>query len=531
MASESVAATRSVGSTRSPGAPERAARWEPGHAGARAIVLAATLIALLLRLFRLGAQPLWLDEAYTSDAARIVHDTGPMGVAAFDHIAPVYYWLAALTTAVGGPSEFWLRLPSALAGAVCVPLAYHVAAELAGRRAVGVGAAVITAVSPYTLWYGQEARSYEVLLALAFGYALVHWRLLHDGVTLRRLVAIAVLGAAMLWVHHVGVFLMGAAGLVALLHWGLRDGRFWRWLAAHVVALAAFAPWLVITSGKLADTVSPEKPSPLLWVPYSVLNFVAGQSFGPPIREIRETGAGAAVRAHLPELVLFGLAVVLLALAVAPVLARWGRLRLTWLVSWAVVPVVLLIVATYVVHMAYNTRYIMVCFPVLAVLGGVAFAEAMDRRVVAVLAVVALLLVSVWADGLWLISRSYAKDDLRSVQAELAREMRPDDVLVIANTSAIPPLEAYGFSCPAKAMEIWDDRALGALTAGTGPGRTFVVENRQWEVVSTDDLRARLGDVVGAPAQTQDWAGSSLTVYDRPLTVAAAPGLGVGCER
>ena len=69
---------------------------------------------------------------------------------------PLYYALAWVWTQLTGTGEFGLRSLSALAGVATVPVAYLLGAELRGRRA-GIVAAALVAVNPMLLWYSQEA--------------------------------------------------------------------------------------------------------------------------------------------------------------------------------------------------------------------------------------------------------------------------------------------------------------------------------------------------------------------------------------
>ena len=62
-------------------------------------------------------------------------------------------------------TEYGLRSLSALAGVATVPVAYLIGAELRGRRA-GLMAAALVAVNPMLLWYSQEARAYALLVLL-----------------------------------------------------------------------------------------------------------------------------------------------------------------------------------------------------------------------------------------------------------------------------------------------------------------------------------------------------------------------------
>ena len=83
---------------------------------------------------------------------------------------PLYYALAWVWTQVTGTGEFGLRSLSALAGVATVPVAYLLGAELRGRRA-GLMAAALVAVNPMLLWYSQEARAYALLVLLCAALA------------------------------------------------------------------------------------------------------------------------------------------------------------------------------------------------------------------------------------------------------------------------------------------------------------------------------------------------------------------------
>ena len=78
---------------------------------------------------------------------------------------PLYYALAWVWTQLTGTGEFGLRSLSALAGVATVPVAYLLGAELRGRRA-GIVAAALVAVNPMLLWYSQEARGYALFALL-----------------------------------------------------------------------------------------------------------------------------------------------------------------------------------------------------------------------------------------------------------------------------------------------------------------------------------------------------------------------------
>ncbi len=150
----------------------RAALGEP----ALLAVAAITVLAAVLRFYRLGHQGFWFDEGNT---ALLVHfSPGKMLglIPQTESTPPLYYCVAWVWARVFGYGETGLRSLSALCGVLVVPVAYGSGAKLISRRA-GIIAAALTACSPLLIWYSQEARSYEMLVLLssvsllAFAYA------------------------------------------------------------------------------------------------------------------------------------------------------------------------------------------------------------------------------------------------------------------------------------------------------------------------------------------------------------------------
>ena len=138
---------------------------------------ALTVLAALLRFYRLGHQGFWFDEANT---ALLVHfSPGKMlgFVPQTESTPPLYYCVAWVWARIFGYGESALRSLSAVAGVLTVPVAYGAGRKLISVRA-GVIAAALAACSPLLVWYSQEARSYALLVLLsaaslmAFAYLL-----------------------------------------------------------------------------------------------------------------------------------------------------------------------------------------------------------------------------------------------------------------------------------------------------------------------------------------------------------------------
>ncbi|MEF8820246.1 MAG: glycosyltransferase family 39 protein [Haloferacaceae archaeon] len=189
------------------------------------------VVALATVCYRLGERPLWWwDESFYAVAARLALDRGHWVVpytAGFDRLAPYPFlekpplaiWLEAVSIWLLGPTEFAVRLPSALAAVGTVLLAYAVARRIDGPVA-GVAAAAALLTTPMLVVGTNGARfgAYDTLHVL-FGSGLV----------------------AMVWLRATGRRAVGAVptGLVCgalLLTKGFAGGAFLL-VVAPIVAL------------------------------------------------------------------------------------------------------------------------------------------------------------------------------------------------------------------------------------------------------------------------------------------------------
>ena len=128
-----------------------------------AVVLAGCVAVGVVARF-LAPPELWLDEAQSVAIARLPL---PELFAALeqDGSPPLYYLLLHGWTAVFGTSATAVRALSAGIGVLTLPLAWHVARRLAGRR-VAVALVVLLATSPFLIRYSSETRMYALLVLL-----------------------------------------------------------------------------------------------------------------------------------------------------------------------------------------------------------------------------------------------------------------------------------------------------------------------------------------------------------------------------
>ncbi len=498
-------------------------------------LVALTLLGAALRFYRLGSQPFWLDEVYTRDAARVLPGQGFGGMSAIDGTSPVYTALASLAISIGQDTEWWLRLPAALAGTALAPSVFFAVRRLFGRRSLALAATVTTALSPFAVYYSQEARGYSLVILISVWFVTAsHWAVTGAHWTPWRNVLPAVLAVIGLGSHVTFGFIMGSAGL-AVLAAARPWSRMWWWAAGQALAVLAFLPWLLANGGEAQRSLGLETSSaatPLLWLGYALVALTVGPNFGPSLRELRTDGPSQALAEHPVA----SLAIVLLGLLLIwtwwRTTARLGRGARSLLALWIFGPTLALMLAVLGVGMSFNPRYAAASVVPIMVLTAVAVDHAWRSRSRAVPALAALA-VLIWGNVNWLAVPEYAKDDLRSAVPVIQAELGPDDVLLIANESTVPPLETYGFTCPARSLLIRDTAGLAPLATAVrerSSGRTLVLENRQWEGPDHRQLESALA-ALGPETEVWNWSGTRLSVRPTALAMITGPDLETGCSR
>ncbi len=214
-----------------------------------ASVAVLTLLGLAIRLSNFD-QSLFGDELSTY---WIVHGHSLGHVVSIvrsnnEITPPLYFILGWLTLKLGGAPE-WVRLPSLVAGTATIPLVYLLGARTVGR-AGGLIAAAVMALSPFMIYYSDEARAYALMIAFVTASTLALLAATRTGRT-RWWVIYAVCSCAALYSHYTSAFPLAGQALWVL--WKQRQA-FRAWALANIGVLIGFAPWI---PGFIADNNSP----------------------------------------------------------------------------------------------------------------------------------------------------------------------------------------------------------------------------------------------------------------------------------
>jgi 4-amino-4-deoxy-L-arabinose transferase-like glycosyltransferase len=213
-------------------------------------------VGLGLRFAALGRESFWLDEAFSWGYAKF--SLGDLWREPIDVHPPVYYSLLHVLMWFGD-SRWLLRAPSAVGGALAVPLIYLLGKRVAGQW-VGIGAALLLATSAVAVQYSQEARSYALLtsaaLVVAIGFAGLFTRADQNR---RAIIAwSACYGAGSivaLYLHYISVLLVGTTfvlGTLAVARERLAP-MIKAWVVTNAIILTVWLWWLPVIVEQLRE--------------------------------------------------------------------------------------------------------------------------------------------------------------------------------------------------------------------------------------------------------------------------------------
>jgi uncharacterized membrane protein len=237
-------------------------RWSPRLL--TLLIAVNVVVGVVLRFFT--TSKLWLDEAQSVNIAAHPISQIP-GWLRKDGAPPLYYFMLHFWMRVFGQSDFAVRALSGVFAVLAIGATYLAARRWIGSRdaQLAVGA---FAVLPFAVYFGTETRQYALVMLLS---ALILWVLkVHlDQPKVSSAVALGILGAALLYTHYWGIYLIGVIMIaLAVRWWTLRKetGRSdWLPIAALAGSFVLFLPWVPIFNEQRQHTGTPWAPAPTFY--------------------------------------------------------------------------------------------------------------------------------------------------------------------------------------------------------------------------------------------------------------------------
>jgi len=437
------------------------------------LLVGITLLALGLRLYHLNTQSLWYDEGFSVYLAHmspgeIVNQT------AADIQPPLYYLLLHGWIELFGDDEPVVRSLSLLFGVLTVPLIYGVAWQLFRSRLAGLLAALLLAVSPLHIWYGQETRMYTLLvfLCLLSSYFLLVLASRSQGEKGQGVTAVesgpkGSRGDLLLWLaytltsiaavytHYFALFILAFQAIYLLIVW-------WRQDFPARLALGGLASGAAIMLAYLP------------WLPHMLTRYGADTSYWPGqlnlgqvLVDIALSFVGGETLPEQPGTLLafiYGLIALLALFALATRPNRspeedLGKSEIPFLLLYLLLPPLLILILSYNTP-KFNARYVMISQPALLLLvaGGLDVlwrraAPAGQRgwgrgarvagKVVATLALVFILGVSVCAGRNAYGNPSFARTDFKAAIRYLRNHIQDHETVILTSGHMFPVYDYY----------------------------------------------------------------------------------------
>ena len=386
------------------------------------------VLAAVVRAIRIGSQSLWIDEIFTLNLAD-PRGEYPLWMYLIHNIhGPVHAFVVYLFR-LFGDNEAWLRVPSALAGVVCVYYFYRWARAWIDQR-VALFGALLLAVHPLHVHYSHEVRNYSFLLMFSMMacYHLEMWMRNTRSARQKHAVWYAASVALAVMSNFSAAFLFAVHTVVFFMRRRISPRTVGKWAVVCGVILVLISPWVyrVYTSIDVQRLVTPVRPGQIEpadrlrgettftaeAIPYAFYTFSVGFTLGPSTRELHtNAGMGYVMRKHgvvvLWVVLLFGSLFVLGAIRAVTAGKRWVEL---WL--YLLIPLVLTMALNWQNAKAFNVRYMLVALPAFVCVLSLGITGLRPRvRLVAAGLTVATLLVSL---GNHYFNGRYAKEDVRS---------------------------------------------------------------------------------------------------------------------
>jgi mannosyltransferase len=413
-------------------------------------VLLPPVITLIVVSWQIQRPSYWRDEGATLSA---VTRPGRALLAMLGHADAVhgaYYLGLWVITRLGGTSEAVTRLPSAVAMAIAAAAIAGTGRRLVSTRA-GLLSGLVFAVLPEISRYGQEARSYALVTAIAAvaSYLLARVLTAERDRDPHRTRWLAAYGCALAFLGLVNIFglTLIPAHLVTVILVGRRRPRASEAAAkrprSERVSAGRRDPGRrsLLTGWVTAALAAVVTASPVLWLAWQQRE--AQDWLKPP---------GLSTFEKLHDLIGSGFLAGALLLAVIGGIVigrRTGRLPATWpagvpalALPWLLLPPALLITVS-LIQPLYTLRYIIFVLPAVALLAGTGLAALEHRWLV--LAALALIVAAAVPGQVNARKTAAHGDNIRQADRWIAAVRHPGDTVVYTGRDARYMAAAYPY--------------------------------------------------------------------------------------
>ena len=384
------------------------------------LLLFVIFVGSVLRLYHLGKQSLWLDEAYSvlmsKNLATLWFEQ------AQDSSPPLYYSILYYWIRLFGDSEFSIRLLSAIFGISLIPLIFVVGNSIFNKEA-GIYAALFAAISPIHIYYSQEARMYTLLALLS----LSSFFLLDLSIKKKKNVfwfAYAFITILALYTHNYGFFLPIAGVCFYFFSFKKEQSPLPKFALSQLCIFIMYIPRLLIMARQIGTDMNP-------WIGMPTL-----EDFGLTFLHFSILSWRLPLTAYVYTILKIIVPVYLVILLVGIIASQKQK---TFLVIYMVIPLILAFAISLKRPIYVAGRYDILVFPAFCLLIAAGLSKIAPRILrVSLLAII----VTATSIILYRYYFIYKKSDDREVVNCVQNYVRRNDFIVVTELS-ITPFEYY----------------------------------------------------------------------------------------
>lgn len=452
-------------------------------------VVSAITLAAVLRFYGITQQSYWIDELISALSIRVSVESLFSELYGFgtNLLPPFFDYTLKLWTELFGQSQLAVRSLSAVLGVLLVYLSYAIANEVVDPQ-TALLAALLAAVSPYGIFYSQEARCYMLLAVLLGAASLALARYVKNGG--RRYGLLWLIADVLAFYTHIyAAFGFAAQALYVLVSLpGCANPRkvVLRAAIGFAVVGVLCIPWalfmlsVLMTHFGRAEIIG--KDSVLGFIGYAFFSITYGYSLGPSIEELHQLR-------NLKEVLAQHGLVTIGASGIAGLLMVGGWIRLwahpaarAFLGLHLAVPLGLALGMMAIIPSGFRPRYIVMTLPFMAAVFALGIRHlwkyAVGKVVVVVYcAMIGLSLVNYYTNP------HYWREDYRGAAATVAADPALPVFAGIHQTWAFEKL------LPGMRIDALTAAALDALPANRP---VWVILNRPWAFDSGGGIRSAL---------------------------------------
>jgi uncharacterized membrane protein len=287
------------------------------------LLLGLTLaVGIFLRFFLLADKSLWLDEGYSlyySDGASlqaiiaklVTTDTG-------DRFQPFYYLLLHFWRQVFGSSEFAVRSLSALLGVGAIVVLGTTAWQLYGRKHA-LWLTLFLALSSYGVYYSQQTRAYTLLIFLAalqlYFFSQTLLQNPRRGTAIAQLLFCITTAIGLFCSIFIGIYTLALCVAHLLVYKNFNRWLQW-WLPVGIACIPGVLFYLAspVATEPTKVHVTPSNQPVIQNIAFVFYGLLVGETYGPPIEQMRGGDRLQLVFNYLPVLLVLLLVVSIIAI-------------------------------------------------------------------------------------------------------------------------------------------------------------------------------------------------------------------------